>query len=132
MIGTKKQNQLRQHSMDMTQGSITRQLISFAFPLLIGNLFQQLYNMADGIIVGQFIGTDAFAAVGATGSMSFLIIGFILGCSSGFCIPVSQYFGAKDDEGMRRCVANIMTVVTMAAMARPSQTMLATHRRIER
>ncbi len=93
---------------DMTVGSPLRLILLFSLPILFGNLFQQLYNMADGIIVGQFIGTDAFAAVGATGSMSFLIIGFILGCSSGFCIPVSQHFGAADHAAMRRCVANIV------------------------
>ncbi|MBR5870677.1 MAG: MATE family efflux transporter, partial [Clostridia bacterium] len=102
---------------DMTKGDPLKLILRFALPLLLGNLFQQLYNMADGIIVGQFIGTDAFAAVGATGSISFLIIGFILGCSSGFCIPVSQHFGAKDDEGMRRCVANIVWVgIAIAAV----------------
>lgn len=104
-------------TIDMTRGDPLKLILRFAVPLLLGNLFQQLYNMADGIIVGQFIGTDAFAAVGATGSISFLIIGFILGCSSGFCIPVSQYFGAKDDEGMRRCVANIVWVgIAIAAV----------------
>ncbi len=93
---------------DMTRGDPLKLILRFALPILLGNLFQQLYNMADGIIVGQFIGTDAFAAVGATGSLSFLIIGFILGCSTGFCIPVSQTFGAGDSVGMRRCVANIL------------------------
>lgn len=93
---------------DMTRGDPLKLILRFALPILLGNLFQQLYNMADGIIVGQFIGTDAFAAVGATGSLSFLIIGFILGCSTGFCIPVSQTFGAGDAVGMRRCVANIL------------------------
>ena len=98
----------RSRTLDMTQGDPLRLILRFALPLLLGNLFQQLYNMADGIIVGQFIGKNAFAAVGATGSVSFLIIGFILGCSSGFCIPVSQYFGADDSAGMRRCVSNIV------------------------
>lgn len=95
-------------TIDMTRGEPLELILRFSLPVLCGNLFQQLYNMADGIIVGQCIGTQAFAAVGATGSMSFLIIGFILGCSSGFCIPVSQHFGAGDHAGMRRCVANIL------------------------
>lgn len=93
---------------DMTRGDPLKLILRFAVPLLLGNLFQQLYNMADGIIVGQSIGTDAFAAVGATGSLSFLIIGFILGCSTGFCIPISQAFGAGDEEGMHRRTANIL------------------------
>ncbi|MBE6657276.1 MAG: MATE family efflux transporter [Ruminococcaceae bacterium] len=101
---------IKAKTIDMTRGDPLRLILRFAIPLLLGNLFQQLYNMADGIIVGQFIGTDAFAAVGATGSVSFLIIGFILGCSSGFCIPVSQYFGAGDSSGMRRCTANILWI----------------------
>lgn len=110
----------------MTVGSPLRLILLFSLPLLLGNLFQQLYNMADGIIVGQFIGTDAFAAVGATGSMSFLIIGFILGCASGFCIPVSQYFGAADDAGMRRCVANIVWLGLLISAAVTTLMMFST------
>lgn len=101
----------------MTHGDPLRLILRFSLPILCGNLFQQLYNMADGIIVGQCIGTGAFAAVGATGSISFLIIGFILGCSSGFCIPISQCFGAGDSAGMRRCTANIVWLgATVAAV----------------
>lgn len=92
----------------MTQGSPIRLILLFSLPILVGNLFQQFYNMADSIIVGQCIGTSAFAAVGATGSISFLIIGFVNGVSSGFCIPVAQYFGAGDHKNMRRCIANIL------------------------
>ena len=72
----------KSRDVDMTEGNVFRHLIKFASPLLAGNLFQQLYNLADGIIVGQFIGTDAFAAVGATGSLSFLIIGSLVISSS--------------------------------------------------
>lgn len=113
---------------DMTQGSPLKLIVFFSLPVLLGNLFQQLYNMADGIIVGQFIGTDAFAAVGATGSMSFLIIGFILGCSSGFCIPVSQYFGAGNQRSMRRCVANIVWLGIAIAAIVTTVMMFATRR----
>ncbi|MGM9625482.1 MAG: MATE family efflux transporter [Eubacteriales bacterium] len=100
--------QSRSRVRDMTHGSPLKLILLFSLPILVGNLFQQFYNMADSIIVGQFIGTNAFAAVGATGSISFLIIGFVNGVSSGFCIPVAQFFGAGDHHNMRRCVANII------------------------
>ena len=93
---------------DMTEGNSAKQILMFTLPLLVRNLFQQFYNMADTIIVGQTLGKGALAAVGATGSFNFLIIGFVLGTASGFCIPVAQYFGAKDYKKMRACVANII------------------------
>ena len=87
---------------DMTHGSPIRQILAFSLPLLIGNLFQQFYNLADGIIVGKMLGTDAFAAVGSTGSLNFLVLGFALGVCSGFTIPISQSFGAGDMDAVRR------------------------------
>lgn len=87
---------------DMTNGSPIRQILSFCIPLLIGNLFQQFYNLADSIIVGQMLGTDAFAAVGSTSSLNFLVLGFALGVCSGFTIPISQSFGAGDMAAVRR------------------------------
>ncbi len=93
---------------DMTEGSSAKQILLFTLPLLVGNLFQQFYNMADTIIVGQTLGKDALAAVGSTGSLNFLILGFVLGIASGFCIPVAQFFGAKDYASLRRCVANLI------------------------
>ena len=92
----------------MTSGNSAKQLLFFALPLMIGNCCQQFYNMADSMIVGRFIGADALGAVGSTGSLSFLVIGFVTGIASGFCIPVSQFFGAKDYTNVRRCVANIL------------------------
>ncbi len=90
---------------DMTTGSPVKRILSFCFPLLVGNLFQQFYNLADSIIVGRFVGADAFAAVGSTGSLNFLVIGFALGICSGFAIPVAQAFGAGDHKTMRRYAA---------------------------
>ena len=87
---------------DMTTGSPLRQILTFCIPLLIGNLFQQFYNLADSIIVGNMLGTNAFAAVGSTGSLNFLILGFALGVCSGFTIPISQSFGAGDMDAVRR------------------------------
>ena len=91
---------------DMTHGSPLRLILGFALPMAIGNIFQQFYSMADTIIVGKFIGVDALASVGSTGSLNFLILGFVLGVCNGFAIPISQCFGAGDLKGMRRCVAN--------------------------
>ena len=93
---------------DMTSGSPMRHVLSFAAPLILGNLFQQLYSLVDVIIVGRLLGTKAFAAVGSTGSISFLLIGFCLGICSGFSIPVAQRFGAKDYTDMKRYEGNIL------------------------
>ena len=81
---------------DMTSGKPLKLIWNFTIPLLIGNLFQQLYNMADTFIVGRTIGVQALAAVGSTGSIVFLIIGFATGLTAGLAIPLAQRFGAKD------------------------------------
>ena len=108
---------------DMTEGKPGRLILEFAIPLLMGNLFQQFYSLVDTAIVGKFLGVDQLAAVGSTGSINFLIIGFCMGICSGFAIPIAQRFGAKDESGMRRCVANsawvsvifavVLTIVTV-------------------
>ena len=91
---------------DMTVGSPMKLILGFSVPLLFGFLFQQFYSVVDMVIVGQFLGVDALAAVGATGSINFLILGFCMGICNGFAIPVAQKFGAKDYSMMRRFVAN--------------------------
>ncbi len=91
---------------DMTVGKPIVLILKFFFPLLFGMLFQQFYNLVDMAIVGQFLGKENLAAVGATGSVNFLILGFCMGVCNGFAIPVAQKFGAKDESGMRRFVAN--------------------------
>lgn len=93
---------------DMTSGSPTKLLLGFIIPLMFGNLFQQFYSMVDTIIVGQFLGRNPLAAVGSTGSLNFLIIGFCLGICSGFAIPVAQKFGSKDFHELRRFIGNII------------------------
>ncbi|MBR1913832.1 MAG: MATE family efflux transporter [Lachnospiraceae bacterium] len=97
----------------MTVGSPLRLMVSFAVPLLLGNLFQQMYNMIDAAIVGRVLGTNALAGVGASSSVQFLVIGFCLGVCSGFGIPVAQRFGARDHDDMRRYVyhALILTLI---------------------
>lgn len=98
---------------DMTKGSPTRIILGFTLPLFLGNVFQQFYNMADTIIVGQFVGTGALAAVGSTGTIMFLITGFATGLGTGFTILTAQRFGAGDMKGMRRSVftAAVLTVI---------------------
>ena len=113
---------------DMTHGSPLKLIFAFWFPLLLGNLFQQVYNVADSVIVGRFVGVKAFAGVSATASLNFMILGLLLGMCSGCAIPVAQAFGENDTRKMRRCFANaiylcgalalVMSVVT-ALLARP-------------
>ena len=85
----------------MTEGSISGKMIRFAVPVFIGNLFQQLYNTADALIVGNFVGNDALAAVSATGNLVFLLISFFGGVSMGAGVVTSRYFGARDEKKMR-------------------------------
>lgn len=88
----------------ITEGVIWKQLLLFFFPILLGTFFQQMYNTIDTLIVGRFVGTYALAAVGATGHLTYLFIGFFTGVGSGATVIISQRFGAKDDEGVRRAV----------------------------
>lgn len=105
---------------DMTTGSPTKLLLGFFFPMLFGMLFQQFYNMVDTIIVGKYLGVQALAAVGSTGSINFMIIGFCMGVCNGFAIPVAQKFGEKNYSQLRRFAANgawlsILFAVVMTA-----------------
>lgn len=100
---------------DMTEGSPTRRIVEFFFPLLFGLLFQQVYNMVDTIVVGKFLGVTALAGVGSTGSLSFLVLGFCIGVCNGFAIPVAQKFGERDYPGLKRFVVNaIMLAVAFS------------------
>lgn len=87
-------------------------ILGFSVPLIFGLLFQQLYSMIDTIIVGHYLGVDSLAAVGATGSINFLINGFCIGVCSGFAIPIAQEFGAGNEKNMRRYVANSIWLAT--------------------
>lgn len=98
---------------DMTKGSPVRLIIQFMIPMCLGNIFQQFYNIADSIIAGQFIGVNALAAIGSTGSLMFFVTGWLQGLSSGFAILVAQWFGAKDFNRMRHYVA--MSIYLTAA-----------------
>lgn len=101
---------------DMTKGNPLKIFIWFSIPLLIGNIFQQLYSMVDTIIVGRFIGVDALAAVGSTGSMFFLVNGMVIGLTSGFSVLVSQKFGAKNEAEIRKSIASNITLTLISAI----------------
>ena len=94
----------RNATRDLTQGSPMKLLLGFSLPLLGGFLFQQLYSFVDTAIVGRFLGYDALAAVGSTGSLNFLINGFCMGLCGGFAIPIAQAKGAQDDTELRRFI----------------------------
>lgn len=90
----------------LTEGNPLKLIIQFSIPLLLGNLFQQAYNLVDSALVGHYLGTSSLAAVGSSSSVQFLVLGFCMGISSGFAIPVANRFGAKDYSGMRRIMFN--------------------------
>lgn len=114
----------KQTTKDMTTGSPMKLILQFSIPLLLGNLFQQMYNLVDTIIVGKYLGLNALSAVGATGAITFLIIGFCLGACSGLAIPVAQQFGAAKYDQMRGYVTNAMYVAGFLAIIMTIATML--------
>ncbi|GAA3653045.1 MATE family efflux transporter [Asaccharospora irregularis] len=91
-------------SMRLTEGSISRKIIMFAIPIFLGNLFQQLYNTADSIVVGNYLGSDALAAVSSSGSLIFLMVGFFNGISLGAGVVIARYFGAQKTEELQRSI----------------------------
>ena len=93
-------------STSMTKGNPLKLMLQFALPLLIGNLLQQTYNIIDAAIVGQILGAKALASVGASSSVQFLVLGFCMGCCTGFGVPVAKYFGAEKMDTMRNYVFN--------------------------
>ena len=109
---------------DLTRGNPLKQLILFSLPILLGNLFQQLYGMVDTVIVGRYLGENAMAAVGATGSVHFFILGFVNGTSTGFAIRTAQAFGSGDKREVRRSIRSCMILgvvltVFMTALSVP-------------
>ena len=103
MSGTTEVSKSTMH--DMTVGKPSKLIIQFMIPMFLGNVFQQFYNVADSIVAGQFLGVQALAAIGSTGSLMFFVTGWMNGMSSGFAILVSQWFGAKKYDRMRHYVA---------------------------
>ena len=101
---------------DLTVGKPFKSILFFTIPIFIGNVFQQLYSMIDAIIVGQTISDAALAGVGATGAISFLIIGFVQGLTAGFAVKTSQLYGAQNEEGIRRSVASSLALSTVLSI----------------
>ena len=116
---------------DLTTGNPLKLILFFSLPMVIGNLFQQFYNMADSIVVGQFLGVNALAAVGSTGSISFMVLGFATGTCSGLCIPVAQAFGAGDHQKMRKYVTNAVYIALAITVLITLGTMLFTRQILE-
>ena len=109
---------------DMTNGSPMKLILGFSIPLLFGYLFQQFYNLVDTLIVGRFLGVDALAAVGSTGSLNFLIIGFCMGVCNGFAIPLAHKFGAGDYRGLRAFMVNAIYLSAIFAVAMTAVTVV--------
>ena len=101
---------------DMTMGSPLRMILLFSVPVLLGNIFQQFYNMVDTIIVGQYLGEDALAAVGSTGCLMFLVLGFANGIAQGFGVMVSHAFGAKDFKLLKHYVALSLILTAIVSL----------------
>ena len=89
--------------IDMTKGNPMKIILLFSIPVLMGNLFQQFYNMVDTVIVGQYLGSKALAAVGSTGCIMFLVLGFANGIAQGFGVMASHAFGAKKEKLLKHC-----------------------------
>lgn len=111
---------------DMTAGKPLGLILHFCGPMVFGNILQQLYSMVDTVIVGRYLGANALAGVGATGAISFLVIGFATGICTGLSIPVAQAFGAGDYPGMRKYIANSYYLSTMIAVLLTIVTMFGT------
>lgn len=101
---------------DLTRGNPGKLIFRFATPMLLGNIFQQLYNVTDSIIVGRFLGKEALAAVGASFPLIFMLVSFIIGISSGSTIIIAQYFGAKDNEKVKRAMDTMYIFLFFASI----------------
>ena len=100
----------------MTEGRPLTLILQFALPLLVGNLLQQTYNIIDAAIVGQILGADALASVGASSSVQFLVLGFCIGICCGFGVPISKSFGAGKHEEMRNLIFHAMVLTGVFAV----------------
>jgi putative MATE family efflux protein len=117
---------------DMTKGRPLPIIIKFCLPVLLGTVFQQFYNVADTMIIGRYIGAEEpLAAVGTTGPLNFLVLGFVIGICNGFCIPVAQRFGAGDIKEMRRFAANAVYLCAIFAVVITTLTMLFTRQLLQ-
>lgn len=106
----------QKYVLDMTKGNEVALLLRFAFPLLIGNIFQQLYNMVDSVVVGRYVGANALASVGSVGNLNFLFFSLCFGLTSGIGILISQYFGAGKQEQVKQIIANSIYIILTAGI----------------
>ena len=111
---------------DMTEGVIWRHLVSFAFPLFVGNIFQQLYNTVDSVVVGNFVGADALGAVTSTIPVVFTLIGLFIGMTMGASVVISQYFGAKDMVNLRKSTHTAVVATVVLSLVLSAAGYLAT------
>ena len=109
---------------DLTAGSPMKLILGFMLPLLFGMLFQQFYNMVDTIVVGRYLGVNALAGVGSTGSINFLVLGFVIGVCAGFAIPVAQKFGSKSFDELKKYVGNTLWIAAAFAVVLTAATCL--------
>ncbi len=107
---------MKSKTLNMTEGNPVQLLLVFAIPMLIGNVFQQLYNLVDSVIVGKFVGADALAAVGATGSVSFLFFALCNGLGSGGGIITAQQFGAGNKENVKKAITNSAYILVIGSI----------------
>lgn len=104
-------------TINMTEDNIKSALVRFAMPIFLGNLFQQFYNIVDAVVVGNIVGQDALAAVSSTGSLVFLLVGFFGGLFSGASVIISRFYGAKDDEQVKKAVGTSISFGLMSGIA---------------
>ncbi|NLZ69655.1 MAG: MATE family efflux transporter, partial [Spirochaetales bacterium] len=91
--------------IDMTTGKIIPSFVIFTIPIILGNILQTLYSVVDSVVVGKFVSVSALASIGATGTITFLFIGFIMGLTGGFAIIIGQEYGAKNTDKMKKAIA---------------------------
>lgn len=108
---------MKENTVNMTEGSPVRLLLAFSIPMLIGNIFQQLYNLVDSVIVGQFVGADALAAIGATGSITFFFFALCNGIGAGGGIVTSHFFGEGCTDKVKNCIANTAYIMLLIPTA---------------
>ena len=106
----------KKSTVDMTQGPVLKGMFIFAIPVIIGNYLQEMYNTCDTLIVGHTLGVAQLAAVGATSSLVFVITGFLIGNAGGCAVTTSQYYGAKNEEGVKRSVAAHFVIAAAGAI----------------
>ena len=106
----------KKYVLDMTEGKEASLLLRFAMPMLIGNIFQQFYNMVDSIVVGKYVGSNALASVGVTGAINFLFFSICLGMASGVGVLISQFFGAKDYEYVKKSIYNTVYIILFSGL----------------